>query len=139
MVLSDEIYNKLKQVAEELAKIYEERWLEGWSFTAIVNNAKALLDMVLTIVSVVEYVSREITPLSSEGKLELAADLLDAAIKFKGVYAPLELIDNKIFKLIISLTVEFLNKHVGTAWLDTLSMRTSSIAKILHKIESYLS
>ena len=138
-MLADKIYQKCLETAEQMAEKFGREFKREWSFAAIVHNAKVLIDLVYSVVVLVEYVSLKMQPLSSEEKLDLAAALLDKAIEFKGIWKLLEPFDRKIFKLFLSFVVEFLNKHFGKDWLDYVSSTSSRIAEYVRFIEQLLS
>ncbi len=94
---------------------------ENWNnLTKIVTNIKDIGKFIQDVVIATELVCKDalsdVEDIKGEDKREAAAKFLDEAIKFRGWSAPIELIDEKIFSIALSLTVYFLNERYGHDW-----------------------
>lgn len=100
----------------ELVDKVKDQWgdLGSWKgFRTILQNIKIFKDILETVVLAVEQTWNEFDEFPREEKLDYAAKVLDDLIPFPGI---LEWFDQKIFKLILSLAVVWLNDRYGHNW-----------------------
>lgn len=62
------------------------------------------------VIETIVEIEKDYGALSEEQRIDAAAEILDDLIKFKGWTAPLEAIDNMIFKLLLKAIVEALKE-----------------------------
>lgn len=94
---------------------------EDWnSLGEIVSNIKDIGKFLQDVVIAVELVCldalQDVEDIKGSDKREAAALYLDEVIKFKGWSKPIELVDEKIFSIVLSLTVYFINQKYGNDW-----------------------
>ncbi len=92
--------------------------------TNIKNVGKFLQDVVISVELVCLDALSDVEGIKSEDKRRAAAKYLDEVIKFKGWSKPIELIDEKIFDIVLSITVYFINEKLGHEW-NVDKIRTS--------------
>lgn len=106
------IVNNVKEIKEQVDEASE------WnSIGKVISNIGKLNTLIMDIVLAVEVVATDaiddIEGLKSSDKLEAAVQLLDDAIKFPFF---LEIVDAHIFRFVISLSVDTLNRKYGKDW-----------------------
>ena len=81
------------------------------------NTFPLLWWLLKRVVYVVEVVTVEFNQCSHEERLDVAAELLDELITFKGWLALFEPFDGLLFRLLLSAAVQALNDWLGHDWL----------------------
>lgn len=80
------------------------------------------------IVYCVEMVQKEYTLCTEAERIEVAAEVLDDLVEFKGWMKILEPFDDKLFRIILSSAVAALNGQFGNgAWYKTIGMEAITI------------
>ena len=76
-----------------------------------------------SVVYVVEMVQKEYSLCTEEERIDVAAELMDDLIAFRGWMTPIELVDGTIWKAIISSGVQALNGKFGSGpWYQTIGL-----------------
>lgn len=122
-----ELERALKEAKKMLFENPEVK--EKWNdFTHVDNFADFLKSFGLIwwlgqrIVVAVEIVQKQYNLIKPEDRIEVASKLLDDLITFKGWASVLEMVDDKIFKIIITSIVHALNDYFGNKdWPTVLS------------------
>jgi hypothetical protein len=89
-----------------------------------------LWSILKSIVAATEIVYAEYHKCTEEQRIDVASELLDELITFKGWLAPLELFDGVLFKALISAAVQALNDKFGHNWLEGVADSKVLIAKV---------
>ena len=65
----------------------------------------------------VEIVQKEYRLIEADERLDVAAKILDDLFEFKGWAKILELVDDKIFRVVLGVIVNFMNEKLGNSWI----------------------
>lgn len=110
----------MKRALKEAKKILFEdsETRDKWNDLTHVDNFQDFLEsfglvwwLGKRIVVAVEIIEKEYHLIKPEDRIDVAAKLLDDLIEFKGWASVLELVDDKIFKIIITAVVHSLNEY----------------------------
>jgi len=117
-----EFIKTIKPIETTISQMDFKNWK---SIRNIVFNIKSLTHVLSGIILSVEKTSIDLSSklqnLTSDDKLTAASQILDNLIPLPWY---IEIIDDKIFKFLLTLIVEKLNKKVGKKWnLDELSTK----------------
>jgi hypothetical protein len=104
------------------------------SLSDFLKSFKLIYDITKQVVYAVEIVQVEYNLCSKEEKIDVAAELLDDIIDFKGWALFIEPFDGLIFKVIISGAVSALNDKLGKDWLGHVKSVFGDILGFLTKI-----
>lgn len=88
------------------------------SFATLVSAFNILWLLLKQIAVAVEMVQKEYKMCSEAERIEVAAQLLDELVEFRGWLSIFEPFDGYMFKLLISAAVNALNDKYGHHWLD---------------------
>jgi len=117
---------QLQEAGAALTRPADEGGFDPWPFNndrdgldklqEIQNNVRLVKDLIVEVVTTVEYLAAQISEMGSEKKLEKAVDLLAPIIKSQlvGVARPVRLIVRPILKHLISAVVDWLNREAGS-------------------------
>jgi hypothetical protein len=109
---NEEVLQRIRELIDQVKGKWEE--LLPWkSLSNWISNGRVLFDIIEDVVLCVEQTYREFDDFSADQKVDYAAKILDDLFKFPWI---LERLDQQIFKMLISMVVEALNKHFGHDW-----------------------
>ena len=113
----------IKEKAEVIiadVKVIKEQVDEAseWnSFGKVISNIRKLYNLMMEIILAVELVANDavddLEDLKSSDKLEATVQVLDDALKFPFW---IEVVDAHVFRLVVSVGVEALNRKFGNEW-----------------------
>jgi len=116
---SSEVVAKVKEILLENEEIKTKWNAIGniHSISDLVSSAKNLFFIISRAAYLLEYVQKELAVISKEERIEIAAQLLDDLIVFKGWAVVFEPFDKMVFKLVVGQVVTALDNKFGNDWL----------------------
>lgn len=109
--------SELVTIDREALKRDAERLLHGsplWAkiqgglildFKSVGTSAQCLGDLVLAAVASVEVVKANVKEMGGDDALDLALELLDDAVRFRGVLAPIDAVDRPVLHFFIEVAL----------------------------------
>ena len=97
----------------------KEKWLDATHISSVKDFFKTprLLSWLgKRVVFAVEVVQKEYNLIEPDERVDVAAELLDDLIHFKGWSSFLELVDDKLFRFGINILVDWINEQWGNDW-----------------------
>lgn len=120
---------ELRQAIEQAKAIVlqDAKVKEAWDNVKGINSFKSFMlafasfwVLLKAVVLAVEIVHAEYKLCTKDEKIDVAAELLDELITFKGWFGIFEPFDDILFKLLISSAVQGINDLLGKNWLAKL-------------------
>jgi hypothetical protein len=105
--------NSIAKGHELLKERISDAQISFRSVSEMLKSFKVIYDLILAVVFTVEEVYYEYKLCTEDERIEVAAEILDDLILFKGWLAFLEPIDKWAFKLLLSAGVQALNDRYG--------------------------
>lgn len=111
-----------EELIEQISEVIEESKATAKTIDSLnTKNSRKVLDIVNTVVTLVEQHSAHVEKLTGKDKKRLAVTILNKFINLKIKFIPRKIMD-KIEGVIIAFAIEFavgwLNKKLGKAWLQ---------------------
>ena len=138
----NEITNASNEFVEHLFTIFDNETADAHGIVgkvaAYADFFVQAIDLTIAYVEKISEYFKDATgkPLSADDKLEIAATLLDKAIKLP---IPLEVVDGTIIKLILSYTVKKYNRDIGHGWIEKVwGIVSNDVAPYLQSIHGVI-
>ena len=101
------------------------------SITDFIHGFVPLWWILKQVVAAVEVIYVEYHQITEAERIDVAAELLDDLITFRGWLTPLEMFDGVLFKALISAAVQALNDKFGNNWFEGTGVAPAHKEKLL--------
>jgi len=120
---------ELRQAIEQAKAIVlqDAKVKEAWNIVKSIKSFKSFMlafasfwILLKAVVMAVEIVQAEYKLCTKDERIDVASELLDELVEFKGWFSIFEPFDDILFKLLISSAVQGINDLLGKDWMNKL-------------------